>query len=47
MYGRIRQWIGSGLPKNPFSGKPTVLHTGHLNTAACDYSNRSADLGTY
>jgi hypothetical protein len=26
--------------------KPTVLHTGHHNTADCDYSNRDADPGT-
>ena len=27
--------------------QPTVLHTGNHNTAASDYSNRNADLGTY
>ncbi len=33
--------------RRPLPGKPTVLHTGHHNTAACNYSNLSADLGTY
>ena len=27
--------------------KPTVLHTGHHNTAACDYSNGTPTWGTY
>jgi hypothetical protein len=51
IYGRIRQRIRSrpkirAFPK-PLLGKPTVLHTGHHNTAACDCSNRNADLGTH
>ena len=34
-------------PLNPTDAEPTVLHTCHHSTAACDYSNRNADLGTY
>jgi len=50
IYGWIRRRIQI-QPKiqavrSPLLGKPKVLHTGHHNTAACDYSNRNADLGT-
>jgi hypothetical protein len=34
-------------PLNPTDAEPTVLPTCHHSTAACDYSNRNADLGTY
>jgi hypothetical protein len=34
-------------PPNPTDAEPTVLHTCHHSTAACGYSTRNADLGTY
>ena len=34
-------------PLNPTAAEPAVLHTCHHSTAACDYSDRNADLGTY